>query len=304
MRPTAAVAAKDVWLGVLATVVVVALSVGTALAMGWRLDGGFRGGPAAGQAGATASRSATPPTTSATSAPSGTAAPVRSTSAPPSGSTAGATASGATSARPAMPTLTWSDGATIMVLGDGTADSDRTWISVWARALGATHRVTLASWNADSQRWVPTIRYGQAGSVVTIRDGSAPGVNLRTTLRGSVALTDPATEPTPDLILGCVGRAETEESIAASLDALVATAATYSPTPPVVLVAAPTAPTSVLESVRVRSLQWADERGIPVIDVRADAEGRGTDLLTSDPAEIGDPGATFWGRAIRDRLGS
>ena len=150
----------------------------------------------------------------------------------------------------------------------------------------------------------PTVRDGQVGSVLTIRDGSAPGVNLRTTLRGSVALTDPATEPTPDLILVCVGRAETEESVAASLDALVATAATYSPTPAVVLVAAPTAPTSVLETVRVRSLQWADERGIPVIDVRADAEGRGADLLTSDPVEIGDPGATFWGRAIRDRLGS
>lgn len=304
MRRTAAIAARDLWAGVLASLAVLAIAMGVAVASGWRLDGGFR--TAAGASRPTASVVATPGATHST-APRGTSEASGSSGAS-TGTSAGAGPSATTTgaSRGTLPDLVWSREVSILVLGDGTADSDRTWIAAWARQVSVTHRVALSTWDPRTNAWASTARYGSGGTNVTMRDASIPGVSLRTSLGGSSPIVGLPPGASPDVVLVVIGRAETEDGVAASLEAARTVAAGLPAAPPLVVVAPPTTLNNLVEGVRQRAVDWAKAQGVAVIDIRAAAtkNSAGQGVLTADPLEITDAGATFWARTLREQLGS
>ncbi|MGE9782790.1 SGNH/GDSL hydrolase family protein [Janibacter sp. G368] len=222
----------------------------------------------------------------------------------PAGATAAAppSSSSSSTSSPSAAEPTWTmddardalagDGSRVLVLGDSTGNGNDEWASLWAQSA----QLPLARWDTDTE----------AGYVNEADDTRLWSAAMNSGTAGYPLEHDevwPAQDP--DLVLLSYGHFH--DSAADATDALedlrVELADRYPDAPVVVVLQNPEADNADADR-RAAIGDWADDAGLPTIDVAAAFEDSGDpDALLADEINPSPEGSQLWADTVAEALG-
>jgi lysophospholipase L1-like esterase len=192
----------------------------------------------------------------------------------------------------------------VSVLGDSTGNEDGEWVDLWARGLGATHRVDLHQWDDTRGGWQPRVRaYGQGGPAVTIWNGSksrAQAAYARTRL-------DAMQPERPDLVLYSFGHNHSPGRAVGPVRSLVSAVDDRWPGSPSAVLVLPNpqlgATAGKQARVKAELTRWAAKDGLPKIDVYAAFEANADEAtLFKDFRHPSPAGSAVWADVVSQAL--
>ena len=183
------------------------------------------------------------------------------------------------------------EGASILVIGDGTGDEDDEWVAVWARDHLATNAtVSYRAWDRANNQYGAAVRTGSTGPTIELWNASVRSPDMaREPDRIARAWQD------ADVVLLSYGHRRMPSRITAEMDAVAAAVRANSPDARVVVLLQnpDRAATEIVQRDTVQAIKtWADANAFPTVDVygafMADATPR-NELVESDgsPTVIG-----------------
>lgn len=203
----------------------------------------------------------------------------------------------------AAATLGSPEGASVLVVGDGSGNDDDEWVAVWARDhLGAGATVSYRAWDRANRQYAPAVRTGSTGPTIDVWNASVSSPDMaREPARVTQAWQD------ADLVLVSYGHRRTPRDITAQLDAVLAAIRDKDADVPVVVMLQnpDRAATEAVQKAATEKVQaWADAHAFATVDVysafMADRTPR-NDLVEAD----GSPtprGSQLWAKALADAL--
>lgn len=200
--------------------------------------------------------------------------------------------------------LTSPEGASVLVIGDGSGNDDDEWVSVWARDhLAAGAKVSYRAWDRANREYAAAVRIGSTGPTIEVWNASVSSPDMtREPARVTQAWQD------ADLVLLSYGHRRSPNEVEAQLDTvLAAVRGCDADVPLVVMIQNPDrAATEAVQRATTRQIQaWAGAHDVATVDLysafTADPTPR-NDLVESD----GSPtphGSRLWSQALADALG-
>lgn len=197
------------------------------------------------------------------------------------------------------------DGASILVIGDGSGDESDEWVSVWARDyLAQQATVSYGVWNATAARYADAVRLGSTTRAVSLWNASVSSPTMaREPERIAKAWRD------ADVVLLSYGHQRSAKDIATQLDAVLAAVRQQSDSVPVAVLIQNPDRTKTEASQRETTLaiqKWAGAKGFPTVDIysafTADPAPR-TDLVESDGSPT-PKGSQLWAKTLAQALGA
>lgn len=176
------------------------------------------------------------------------------------------------------------DGASILVIGDGSGDEDDEWVAVWARDhLAQNATVSYRAWDRANNQYAAAVRSGTSGPTIELWNASVSSPDMaREPDRIARAWQD------ADVVLLSYGHRRDPAQVAAQMDAVAAAVRANGPDARiVVLLQNPDrAATEAVQAEAVEAIRnWADAEGYPTVDIfaafMADPAPR-NDLVESD----------------------
>lgn len=158
------------------------------------------------------------------------------------------------------------DGASVLVLGDGSGNDADEWVSVWAEQhLSSDRMVSYVSWNREAQAFDEPKQFGVSGPAITVWNASVRSPTLSNEpARLGKAWND------QDAVLLSYGHRKHPADIRPSMDAILAAVRELSATVPVaVILQNPDPSESADQQERTVSeiADWATAESLPVINV-------------------------------------
>ena len=159
-----------------------------------------------------------------------------------------------------------SDGASILVIGDGSGNQSDEWVSVWARDhLAEDATVSYSAWDRDAAEYADAVEVGSSDREVTVWNAS-------------VSAPDMASEPDriaqawqdADVVLLSYGHRQSADEIAGQMDAVLASVRAQNTSVPVaVMIQNPDrANTESAQRATTAEIQrWADAEDLPTVDI-------------------------------------
>ncbi|KGN35697.1 SGNH/GDSL hydrolase family protein [Knoellia subterranea] len=185
---------------------------------------------------------------------------------------------------------------TLAVLGDQTSDGKSEWVANFAELLGRTRQVTLHQLDPqDPTIYAADQTFGTEGPEVTIYNGSRAEAQADYAAKRLSFLAPRK----PDLVVLNYGRNDSASQIRGRLDRTLAAARKAWPeTLVVATLQAPTADDGD-QDVREQLAEWADENGVPTLDVAQEFLDTGEPnayVSTRDRTAMSGQGDRLWGR--------
>lgn len=176
------------------------------------------------------------------------------------------------------------DGASILVIGDGSGDENDEWVSVWARDhLAAKATVSYRAWDRANNQYAAAVRTGSAGPTLELWNASVRSPDMaREPARIARAWQD------ADVVLLSYGHRLNPAQVTGQMDAVAAAVRAEGPNARiVVLLQNPDrAATEAIQAQTVQAIkEWADAQGFPTTDVFdpfSKEPGPRNDLVESD----------------------
>ena len=188
----------------------------------------------------------------------------------PSASASSASASPSTTARAGLAGIAdiidSPDGASILVIGDGSGNQSDEWVSVWARDhLAEEATVSYSAWDRDAREYADAVELGSSERRVAVWNAS-------------VGAPDMASEPEriaqawqdADVVLLSYGHRQSADKITGQMDAVLGAVRAQSESVPVaVMIQNPDrASTEAAQRATTAEIQkWADAEGFPTVDI-------------------------------------
>ncbi len=203
----------------------------------------------------------------------------------------------------AAATLGSPEGASVLVVGDGSGNDDDEWVAVWARDhLGAGATVSYRAWDRANRQYAPAVRTGSTGPTIDVWNASVSSPDMaREPARVTQAWQD------ADLVLLSYGHRRTPNDVPTQLDAVLAAIRSKDADVPVVVMLQnpDRAATEAVQKAATEKIKaWAGAHAFATVDVysafTADTTPR-NDLVEAD----GSPtprGSQLWARAVADAL--
>ena len=195
------------------------------------------------------------------------------------------------------------DGASILVIGDGSGDEDDEWVSVWAREhLAKDAVVSYRAWDRANNQYGPVVRSGSAGPTIDVWNASVRSPDMtQEPDRIARAWQD------ADVVLFSYGHRRTPGQVPGRMDAvLAAVRANDEDVKVVTLLQNPgRAATEIVRRETVQAMRiWADAHTFPTVDIfaafMADPTPR-NDLVESDGSPT-PQGSALWALTLADAL--
>ncbi len=197
--------------------------------------------------------------------------------------------------------LTGDSPTTVAVLGDGTGESTRDWVHLWAAGLAEDRPVSVSHWDADpGTRHYPIVELSAEGTgeQVMVWNGSEGGGTAGSGLEGL----DAFLPQSPDLVLLNYGHNQTEEDLAPELDALTdELSERYDDVPVVLLLQNPQAGDANAD-VREAATDWAETAEVGVIDIAAAFTASEEQLLVEGGILPDADGQQLWAETVATAL--
>jgi len=195
------------------------------------------------------------------------------------------------------------DGASILVIGDGSGNQGDEWVSVWARDhLAEDATVSYRVWDRDAAEYAEAVEFGSSDPEVAVWNAS-------------VSAPDMATEPgriseawqDADAVLLSYGHRQSADKISAQMDAVLAAVRAQSKSVPVaVLIQNPDRANteSAQRETTSEITKWADAAGFPTVDIYTafiDDPARRNDLVEADGSPT-PQGSKLWAKTLAQAL--
>lgn len=176
------------------------------------------------------------------------------------------------------------DGASVLVIGDGSGNQTDEWVSVWARDhLAEDATVYYRVWDRTTGKYADAVKHGSSDREVAVWNAS-------------VSAPDMASEPDrignawqdADVVLLSYGHRQSAEEISSQMDdALAAVRAQNKSVPVAVLIQNPDRANteSAQRETTSEIKKWADAEGFPTVDIYTafiDDPARRNDLVEQD----------------------
>ena len=195
------------------------------------------------------------------------------------------------------------DGASVLVIGDGSGDQNDEWVSVWARdhlSEGAT--VSYRVWDRDAAEYADAVEHGSSDREVAVWNSS-------------VSAPDMATEPDrigeawqdADVVLLSYGHRQSADEISSQMDAVLAAVRAQSKSVPVaVLIQNPDrANTEAAQRETTSEIKkCADAEDVTTVDIYTafiDDPARRNDLVEQDGSPT-PAGSNLWAKTLAQSL--
>ena len=158
------------------------------------------------------------------------------------------------------------DGASIMVIGDGSGDENDEWVALWARNHLAEHAtVTYRYWDHTKDEYSAPVKRGSSGPAIELWNASIRSPNMaEEPSRVAEAWQD------ADVVFLSYGHRRTADKVAGQLDDVVAAIRAEDPDVPVVTIIqnpGPARSDAVQRETTLAIQEWADTEGFPTIDI-------------------------------------
>jgi len=197
------------------------------------------------------------------------------------------------------------DGASILVIGDGSGNQTDEWVSVWARDhLAKDATVSYRVWDRDTRKYADAVEHGSSDREVSVWNAS-------------VSAPDMASEPDrigkawkdADVVLLSYGHRQSADEISSQMDAVLAAVRAQSKSVPVaVLIQNPDrANTEAAQRETTSEIKkWANAEGLPTVDIYTafiDDPARRNDLVEPDGSPT-PQGSKLWAKTFVQSLAS
>ena len=195
------------------------------------------------------------------------------------------------------------DGASILVIGDGSGNQNDEWVSIWARDhLAEDATVSYSAWDRDAREYADAVQVGSSDREVTVWNAS-------------VSAPDMASEPDRigeawqdvDVVLLSYGHRQSADEITGQMDAVLAAVRAQDTSVPVaVMIQNPDrANTESDQRATTEEIQtWADAEDLPTVDIYTafiDDPASRNDLVEQDGSptpEGSELWASTWAQAL------
>jgi len=195
------------------------------------------------------------------------------------------------------------DGASVLVIGDGSGNQSDEWVSVWARDhLAKDATVSYRAWDRAAAAYADAVEHGSSDREVAVWNAS-------------VSAPDMATEPDrigeawqdADVVLLSYGHRQSADEIASQMDAVLAAVRAQDKSVPVaVLIQNPDRATteSAQRETTTAIKKWADAEGFPTVDIYTafiDDPARRNNLVEPDGSPTPE-GSKLWAKTLAQAL--
>ncbi|HMT90433.1 MAG TPA: SGNH/GDSL hydrolase family protein [Dermatophilaceae bacterium] len=195
------------------------------------------------------------------------------------------------------------DGASILVIGDGSGNQSDEWVSVWARDhLAKDATVSYSAWDRDAGEYADAVEHGSSERRVAVWNAS-------------VGAPDMASEPERiakawqdvDVVLLSYGHRRSADQISSQMDAVLAAVRAESESVRVVVLIQNPERASTESAQRATTAQikrWADAEGLPTADIYSafiDDPARRNDLVEQDGSPTPE-GSRLWAKTWAEAL--
>lgn len=195
------------------------------------------------------------------------------------------------------------EGASVLVVGDGSGDEDDEWVSVWARDHLATDAaVSYRAWDRANRQYGAAVKHGSAGPTLEIWNASVRSPDMGSEpARVSEAWQD------ADLVLLSYGHRRSPDEVSSQLDAVLdAIRAKDADVPVVVMIQNPDrAATEAIQRAATQKIQgWAATKSLPTLDVYSAFIADPTppkDMVEADGSPT-PPGSQLWARTLAEAM--
>ena len=195
------------------------------------------------------------------------------------------------------------DGASVLVIGDGSGNQSDEWVSVWARDhLAEDATVSYRVWDRNTGKYADAVEHGSSDRAVAVWNAS-------------VSAPDMASEPDrieeawqdTDVVLLSYGHRQSAGKISSQMDAVLAAVRAQNKSVPVaVLIQNPDRANteSAQRETTSEIKKWADAKGFPTVDLYTafiDDPARRNDLVEQDGSPT-PQGSKLWAKALAQAL--